>query len=62
MGINTLIGSAEAAQLLGMSSTTFNRRVLAGYIPAVQKLPGSKGAWVFDRAEIERLAAEEAKA
>ena len=42
-----------------MSSTTFNRRVLAGYIPAVQKLPGSKGAWVFDRAEIEALADEE---
>lgn len=59
MGINTLIGSAEAAQLLGMSSTTFNRRVLAGYIPAVQKLPGSKGAWVFDRAQIEAIAAKE---
>lgn len=62
MGINTLIGSAEAAKLLGMSSTTFNRRVLAGDVPALQKLPGSKGAWVFDRETIERLAAEEVRA
>ena len=62
MVTNDLIGSAEAAQILGVSTTTFNRRVLTGAVPAVRKLPGAKGAWVFDRAEIERLAAEEVRA
>ena len=55
MGKNDLIGSAEVAELLGISGSSLNRKVLAGQIPPVKKLPGSKGAYIFDRAEIEAL-------
>lgn len=55
MGKNDLIGSAEAAELLGISGSSFNRKVVAGLIPPIQKLPGSKGAYIFARAEIEAL-------
>jgi predicted DNA-binding transcriptional regulator AlpA len=53
-----LIGSREVAQILGISVPTVNRRAGAGELPAVHKIPGRRGAYVFDRATIEGLAAD----
>lgn len=62
MGKNDLIGSAEAASLLGISVSHFHRKVLSGHICPVRKLPGSKGAYVFERKEIDRIAEREVSA
>jgi excisionase family DNA binding protein len=57
-----LIGAAEAAEMLGVSKDTLVRMVARGDVPMVQKLDGQKGAYIFERAEIERLANEQAAA
>lgn len=56
-----LIPSAEAAALLRLPISTFHERVRAGAIEEAVKMPGLRGARMFDRAYIEQLA-EEAKA
>ena len=53
-----LIGTAEAARLLGIGRATVNRWAESGRIRQVGEL-GKRGIRVFDRAEIERLVAEE---
>lgn len=57
-----LIGAAEAAEMLGVSKDTLVRMVARGEVPMVQKLDGVKGAYIFERGEIERVAAEQAVA
>lgn len=52
-----LIGAAEAATILGVSKDTLVRMVARGDVPMVQKLDGVKGAYVFDRADVERVKA-----
>lgn len=56
--MTVLIGTREAARVLGLSRSTVNRRAGAGNLPYVEKLPGRLGNYVFDRAEIERIAME----
>ena len=51
-----LIGSAEAAELLGIDRATFNRWVLAGRITPAVEFPGKRGARLFERADVERIA------
>lgn len=53
-----LIGTKEAASLLGITRAQVNRRVLSGKLTPLGEF-GERGIRVFDRAEIERLAAEE---
>jgi len=55
---DALIGSAEACRLLGVSRATLVRSVHAGKITPAQQLPGQSGAYLFTRAEVERVAAE----
>lgn len=57
-----LIGSAEAAELLGIDRGTLTRWVQAGRIDAYMELPGATGSRLFDRAVVQRLAAELAEA
>jgi excisionase family DNA binding protein len=57
-----LIGAAEAAEILGVSKDTLIRMIARGEVPMVQKLDGVKGAYIFERAEVERVAAELAEA
>lgn len=52
----TLIATREVANRLGVTVATVSRMVKRGDLPAVQKLPGRTGAYLFDRAEIEKLA------
>lgn len=53
-----LIGSGEVCQLLGITHrSTLKRRIASGAIPYLAQLDGSGGPYVFDRHDIERLAA-----
>lgn len=55
-----MIGSAEAAELLGWSRTRVKIAAQAGQLPIAGKLPGETGAYLFHRSVIEHLAATEA--
>jgi excisionase family DNA binding protein len=52
-----LIESREAAAILGVSLPTVNRWAAAGRIPVATRTSGRRGHRLFDRQEIERLAA-----
>ena len=54
-----LIGTREAAEILGVPRTTLASRLAAGTIAPAIKLPGRTGAFLFDRAYIEQIAADE---
>lgn len=54
-----MIGTAEAAKLLGRSHRTIKRWAQQGLIPHTTKLAGSRGAYLFNRQTIERLADQE---
>ena len=64
MGTPDLIGSAEACEILNIDRGTLVRRIAAGKLTAVRKMPGQTGAYVFELAEVLRhrdeLAAKEA--
>lgn len=53
-----LITTAEARQILYVSQPTLSRMVKAGTIKPAFRLPGVNGAHLFNRADVERLAAE----
>lgn len=50
-----LIGSAEAAEIHGIDRATFNRWVAAGRISPVVAFPGTRGARLFKRSDVEAL-------
>jgi excisionase family DNA binding protein len=50
----TLINTAEAARMLGVSRSTLTRWVSAGKIEAHMVVPGYRGPLLFDPAEILR--------
>lgn len=55
------MSSAEACKELGdIDRSTLSRWVALGLIVPAYKLPGRNGAFVFDRAEVERVKAERA--
>lgn len=56
----TLIGSADAAAILGIDRSVLLKRVKAGRLEPVQKLSAATGAYLFDRDAIETIAAQEA--
>ena len=51
-----LIPTSEVAGMLGLHVATIVRRVQAGELAYAVKVPGKTGAYLFDRAEIEKLA------
>lgn len=51
-----LIGTAEAAALLKISRSTLTRRVEAGEIEPALVVPGYRGGFLFEPADIEALA------
>ncbi len=53
-----LIGVAEASQLTGLDKRTLHRKVDSGELIPVTKLPGLRGAYIFNRADIEALLTE----
>lgn len=55
----TLIGSAEAARILGKSPRTIHRLVKSGDLKPVYTAPGGQhGSYLFTRATVAALAAE----
>lgn len=50
-----LIGSAEACALLGIDRSTLSRWVKDGRLTPTTKLPGIRGAFIFDRADVLQL-------
>ncbi len=56
-----LIGSTESVRILRVDKATLTRWVAAGRITPAHQLPGRNGAFLFHRADIEKLAAERAK-
>lgn len=57
-----LMASGEVIALLGIDRSTLVRRIAAGKIRYVQKLPGLRGGYLFDRAEVARYVAEQEQA
>lgn len=53
-----LLGVAEAAKILRRAPRTVHHYVTTGRLSPVHKGPGITGSYVFDRADIEALAAE----
>ena len=54
------IGTAEAMDVLGVSKDTLIRMIARGEIKKAHKMPGLRGPYILDRAEIEALAAKAA--
>lgn len=52
------MSTREVARALRMSVPTVTRLARSGDLPVVVKAPGSRGAYLFDRAAVEQLAAE----
>ena len=57
-----LVGTVEAAEILGWSLPTLKRKARAKDVPYVAKMNGATGAYLFDRKAIEALRDELAKA
>ena len=55
-----LVTTAEAAAILNYSIQWVNKLAARGDIPVAKKLPRATGAYLFDRADIERIAQERA--
>ena len=54
-----LITTSEALEVLELTSrSTLSRYVATGRLAAAMKMPGTTGAFLFDRADVERLKAE----
>jgi excisionase family DNA binding protein len=51
-----LVGSVEAAAILGVPRVTFNRWAASGKIPAAIKASGRTGVRLFNRSDIEDFA------
>lgn len=56
------VSAVEAAEILGIARRSLISRVEAGTVQAAHKLPGRTGAFLFDRAYIEQIAADEREA
>jgi predicted site-specific integrase-resolvase len=53
-----IIGSAEAAEIFGVSVATVNRWAASGKLKPLRKLPGETVGWVFDARLVRRKATE----
>jgi hypothetical protein len=58
-----LIGSREACDILGFTDTsTISRYVALRKLRPIRRMPGATGAFIFNRADVERLRDERAAA
>lgn len=53
----TLIGTTQVARRLNLNPATVTRMAADGRLTPVAKLPSKNGAFLFDEAEVDRLAA-----
>lgn len=54
---SNLLTSAQVAEILGKSVRTVNRLAKAGELPVAMKVAPNTGAYLFDREDVEKLAA-----
>ncbi len=54
-----MVGVAEAAQIIGVSTRTLHRLAKSGDLPHAHKNPRRTGAYLFWRADVQRLAHEQ---
>lgn len=52
---NDLLGTVEAAEVIGVERSTLSRWIASGRIETAHKLPGRTGVMLFDRREVERV-------
>lgn len=57
-----LLSTSQAADVLGVTVKTVNQWAAEERLRVALKLPGTRGAHLFERSEVERLAADRAKA
>jgi predicted site-specific integrase-resolvase len=62
MANSEYVGSKEASEILDVDRVTFLRWVAKGLVEPVHELAGLRGAKLFLRADVEKLAAEKASA
>jgi predicted site-specific integrase-resolvase len=55
MPLPELVGTVEAATLLGVDRSTLSRWSGSGRLTPIHKLPGSNGAALYKRADVEAL-------
>lgn len=48
-----LLTTAEVAERLGVTPSAISRRVKTGTLVPVRKMPGKRGAFLFDPAELD---------
>lgn len=60
MNEDAYLSTRDVAQMLHTSVPTVTRLVRSGDLPAALKAPGARGAYLFDRGDIETFAAERA--
>ncbi len=53
-----VLGTAEAAEILGVSLSTVTRWAVNGKLPPLRKLDGLTGSFVFEAGVVRRLAEE----
>ena len=58
----SLVGTVEAADILGWSLRKTKRDAKAGRLPYVHKMPGRTGAYLFHRNVIETIAGNRRRA
>lgn len=57
MNTSELLGSTEAAELLGVTRRQITRYALSGKLPVALKTKGRTGTYLFRRSDVEALAA-----
>lgn len=62
IGSPTAISTADAAAMLSVSTTTLHTLVHGGHLRPLAKAPGLRGAYIFDRVDVEALAAKRREA
>lgn len=58
ISVSQIIGADEAAEILGLERSTFTKRITHGQITPLKKLRGKRGAYLFDRDEIQQIMKE----
>jgi excisionase family DNA binding protein len=59
---SSLLASAEVCERLGIDRSTLSRWVAAGRIMPAYKSPGTRGPFLFDASEVERVKREQSAA
>jgi len=56
--MSDFLTTAEVAERLGVSPSAISYRVRAGTLTPAMKMPGKRGAFLFDPTELEQASAE----